>query len=242
MAIKYQISSNGRKCVGPCARSHTEILHPLTLEYVTNDTNFCPVDKFISSNNDGKVVINYVDKCDNLDEDHSYQPSELIVPQIVFHKNTFLATYYNINSLEECIKWIDNNEMKPIKTRERIFNCSMEVYGNDLSIIDNRLIQFVKKICIAHIEEIYEDLKYYISIDMNEVFLINPKYAAYPQNIEAIPIIMQYIIVKLITIENIQNLLNRLINVNLKKANMVTIIIEHFIEMIIRKIHITINI
>jgi len=242
MSTKYQISLNGHKCAGPCVRPYTKILHPINLEYMTKDTNFCPVDKFISKNKDGKVIINYVDECAVPDETHTNQLSELLIPQIQFHKKIFLVTYYNINSLEEGIKWIDDNETKPIKTKERIFNCCMEEYGDDLSIVDNRLIQFVKKICLTRIEEIYTHLKYYIGIDMNEVFLINPQNSKYPQNIETIPIIMQYISVKLITIENIQNLLNRLINVNMKKANMITIIVNQFIELIIMKIQKTINI
>ena len=242
MATKYQISSNGHKCVGPCTPPYTEILHPINLEFVTKDTNFCPVNKFISKNKDGKVIINYVDECEKPDEERMYQLSELLIPQIQFQKKIFLATYYNINSIEDGIKWIDMNDTKPLKTKERIFNCCMEEYGDDLSIIDNRLIYFIKKVCVSKLDEIYQHLKYYIGIDNKEVFLIIPKISKYPQNNEALPIIMQYIIVKLITIENIQTLLNRLINTNIKKANMTTIITNQFIEMIIRKIETTINI
>lgn len=240
MTQKYQISANGRNCIGPCVPANSVILHPILLNSTTYDKNFCPVDKYMVKLKNGEIKIRYVDECDNPNEP-TFQMSDLVTPQFQFCKKTFLSHYYNIKSLEEGLQWLSTNESKPLKTVERVFDFCMEEYSDELTIADNRLVQFIKRLCTKHIEEIYERLKYYIGVDNNEVCLINPSIISYPQNKEIIPVIMQYIIVKLITIENIQNFLNRLIEVNLKKAHMSTHIIQQFCEMLIKKIQSTIK-
>lgn len=240
MAQKYQISSNGRNCIGPCVRANSLVTHPILLDTITHDKNFCPVDKYVFKNKNGKFGIGYLDECDQ-PNDCSFQIDDLITPQFQFCKKTFLYNYYMISCLEEGFDWISASETKPLRTVERIFNFCMEEYGDELTIADNRLVQFIKRLCIARIKEIYNYLKHYIGIDNNQICIINPKLISYPQTIETIPIIRQYIMVKLITIENIQTFLNRLIEINLKKANMSNIIIQQFSEMLIKKIQSTIN-
>lgn len=241
MDKKYPISSNGRNCVGRCAPAGSVMVHPILLSVVSRDTNFCPVDKYMFKKKNGQIIINYVDECDHPTEP-TYQSHEFITPMVQFNKKTFLYDNYNITSLETGLDWISISHEKPLRTVDRIFNFCMEEYGDELTIADNRLVQFVRRLCNARIKEIYGYLKYYIGIDNNEICIINPKIIDYPQTIETIPIIMQYIMVKLISIENIQTFLNRLLEVNLKKPNMSNNIIQQFSEMLTTKIQSTINI
>jgi hypothetical protein len=175
----YPISVNNQQCIGPCYYSNTMIIHPHTLDAVRNaDYHFCPVNTFPYKNPITKeITLETIDKCiaptareTQMDEILS---ENIIVPQFRFSSDYFVKVYYNIFSLEDLLKWIDGHKNDPYKTKERVFNNGMVVYGDQLTIIDHRLVYFVNEIMLKYLPKIYRHLKDYIFVVNNKVELIN---------------------------------------------------------------------
>ena len=83
-----------------------------------------------------------------------------------FNIKDFLSIFYEINTFEDGITWIVNNTEINIKTRIRIFECILNVFGQSIDIIDNRIIDFViSMIKNNYITKFYNTIKKYIYID-----------------------------------------------------------------------------
>ena len=170
---KYSKSINGKQCLGPCVAKNQKIIHPVTLETVTDKHNsFCPVAGFetINEKTNKKETV-YTDKCygnqvDNINNNE--QIMNLLIPYLDFDIKHFLIIFYNIHSYEEGIEWINNNLGIPITTRERIFECILSVYGERVDMIDNRtsgfLLELIKN---KYYKLLYERLSKYIYIDLD---------------------------------------------------------------------------
>ena len=99
--IKYPKSKSGMQCVGPCYKPNTYIMHPITLEYITDKNNiFCPVQEWHDTSPDG-ITIHITDVCAGFTYDKNKDTADdietnIIVPYIDFNKTHFLKIYYNI--------------------------------------------------------------------------------------------------------------------------------------------------
>ena len=176
----YPISVNSQQCIGPCYYGDARIIHPLTLDEIKDvDHNFCPVSTFVYTDpRTKKSILSIIDKCvvptaretqmDDILRDN------VIAPQFHFSSDYFVKVYYKITNLEELMSWLDNHKTDPFKTKERVFNNSMVVYGEQLNIIDHRLIQFINDLMIENLPKLYRHLKYYIVVKDDKVIIINP--------------------------------------------------------------------
>ena len=176
----FPTSAHGHKCIGPCYFPNTRIIHPLTLDYI-NDVkyNFCPTNQYIDPETSGshKRMV-YYDKCiiptaSTTLVDERLQ-NELISPMFRFSNEYFVKFYYKIQNLENLLKWLDQNKEYPYKTKERVFNSGMVVYGNEVNIIDHRMINYINEVMIYNLPLIYKKLRPYIKIESNKISLTKP--------------------------------------------------------------------
>ena len=178
--LKYPKSINNVQCIGPCYEAGSTIIHPVTLDEITNPNNhFCPVDRIILTNSEtGERMVDTIDFCyvPTVKQQSSQLTDELkhklIAPTFVFDTNYFLKIYYDIGSLEDGIAWLDKNSSIPYKTKERIFNQTMVAYGDNLSIADHRLVIFIREIMVHNIQKIYAKVSKYIDTKDGKIVLI----------------------------------------------------------------------
>ena len=170
---KYSKSANGYQCIGQCVTKNKKIIHPITLETVTDkDNSFCPVAGYETINDKtNKKEIKYTDKCYGIQVDNvnnNDQIMNVVIPYLDFDVKHFLIIFYNIHSYEEGIAWITDNVGYPLTTKERIFECILTSYGNMIDIIDKRTPEFLLEIIKnKFIDEVYDRINKYIYIDLN---------------------------------------------------------------------------
>jgi hypothetical protein len=176
----YPISVNAQQCIGPCYHSYTKIIHPMTLDEIKSiDHNFCPVNTFVYTHpNTNKSELSIIDKCTvptarDTQMDDAFIDN-LIAPQFHFSSDYFVKVYYKISNLEELLIWLDLHRSDPFKTKERVFNNSMVVYGKYLNIIDHRMIQYINDLMIENLPKLYRHLKQYIILKEDIVIIIDP--------------------------------------------------------------------
>lgn len=179
---KYPISKNNKQCIGPCYEPGTWIIHPITLEYVTNTNHsFCPVNQWeITDPKSGKKFNRTTDECyvPTHEKDISKKEIEMniLIPKIDFSCIQFLKIYYDIHSFEDSLTWISINYNIPIFTKLRVMNCSLEAFGSNIDIIDDRLVDFyIEVIKKVWIKDIYPYIKNYIFVDNNKIYLKDNK-------------------------------------------------------------------
>jgi hypothetical protein len=180
---KYPKSKHNFQCLGPCYNPGTMAVHPTHLEIVSlAKYPFCPVDEWEYTNPKTKEVTTHmVDTCFNPIDITETANKELeiniLTPYIDFNATHFLKIYYNIFSFEDSIDWIYRNKHVPIKTKLRIINSALNIFGKDIDLFDIRFtdffIEYIKK---KEIINIYNKIHTYISIDekQNNVQIINP--------------------------------------------------------------------
>jgi hypothetical protein len=168
---KYPKSDKGYQCLGPCYDKYVTSIHPITFDVITSKNPYCPVtgyQKFYPSEN--KFKITYLDECKNNDNNDTLDKNEEIynnlLPYMDFNIKDFLSIFYEINTFEDGINWIIDNSQSNIKTKTRIFECILSVFGKNIDIIDNRIIDFfINIIKMNYITKIYNNIKKYIYID-----------------------------------------------------------------------------
>ncbi|CAH6421431.1 Hypothetical protein KVN_LOCUS262 [uncultured virus] len=180
---KYPKSKHNRQCLGDCFLPGTWIIHPITLDYVTDpDHAFCAVNEWETNDaNTGKLTKYFIDQCyiptNEKDTSSAQIAMNILIPQIDFSCDQFLKIYYNIHSLEDTLNWIEVNQEAPLLTKLRIFDCSWELFGKNLDIIDDRIINFyIDVIKKKWIKKIYPILKNYIFIDENKEIFLSKNY------------------------------------------------------------------
>lgn len=149
---QFPISMKGYKCIGHCYYPNTYVIHPITQKNITNKkNNFCPVNEIDEK---GEMIL--TDKC--YIPTHKIQEDSItnIFPTIKFNRDNFLRLY-NINSFEDGIRWIENNDNLPIETIKRIIDCLISVYNNKNLIITTPLIKFFIRLTKNKLS--YEDLE-----------------------------------------------------------------------------------
>ncbi|AYV83579.1 MAG: hypothetical protein Hyperionvirus8_63 [Hyperionvirus sp.] len=179
--FKYPKSKNNFQCLGPCYQPNTSIVHPLTLEYVTDKTNpFCPVKEweFIDKET-GQSTMRTTDLCYHPTESKDLSGKEfelnILTPNIDFNDEQFLKIFYNIHSFEDAVNWIDGKKYTSILTRGRIMDCAWNAYGKDVNIIDHRVVEFyIELIKKKWMKELYKELNKYVRIEGGQVLLGDP--------------------------------------------------------------------
>jgi hypothetical protein len=247
---KYSKSVSGLQCIGPCVSKNKKIIHPVTLETVTDKDNaFCPVAGFeIINEKTNKKEIKYTDKCYGVQVDtidNNTQIMNVLIPELEFDVKHFLIMFYNIHSYEEGIEWINNNLGSPLTTRERIFECILNTYGFMIDIIDNRTSEFVLLLIKnKFIDKIYDRFQKYIYVDLYTK-TVKIKVAKQSDNEENRKIKLEFIYKKYINLNEINKFLYKYFRE--RKKNWFTInhhvknIIDDFILYTIKSINISIE-
>lgn len=246
---RYPTSVNAQQCIGPCYYSNTRIIHPLTLEEIQEvDHNFCPVNTFVYTNpKTGKTKLSNIDVCyvPTAKETHmdDLLRDNVIAPQFIFSSEYFVKIYYKINNLEDLLKWLDEHKQSPYKTKERVFNNSMVVYGQDLNIIDHRLVYFINDIMLEHLPKIYRHIKQYLTVSDGIIKLINPDTETH-KNTQDITEIRNYIKDKFLGNDNIHQFMSKFIRYykeDLTNRYIADALIDHMIDYIIKRIKLTLE-
>ena len=166
---KYPKSKAGHQCLTPCYEPNTWIIHPQSLEYLSDkEKPFCS----ISITDKGETI----DECyvPTKTEDFSRKDIEMniLVPKIDFNCNHFLKIYYNITSSGSAINWISTHQEASIYTKLRIMECTLKEYGKTIEIMNNNLLDFytevIKKVWIY---SLYNKISSYIIIENNKIYL-----------------------------------------------------------------------
>jgi hypothetical protein len=178
--IKYPKSTNNVQCVGPCYKPKTWIIHPITLDYITDlDDPFCPINVQEKKLSNGKIEKYYIDTCNiptnKTDIFKKEMELSMLIPHIDFNSNEFLKIYYNIFSFEDALNWLDKNIHLTINTKIRVIESAIIAYNKTLDIIDFRLVNFfIELIKYKWINYIYNKLNKYINIIDNNIIFDDP--------------------------------------------------------------------
>jgi len=250
---KYPVSVNGYQCIGPCYPANTTARHPITLDEINDEFNFCPTDGHVKQDpKTGKTNVIFSDKCyvptitkgDNglyLDE----KTIEMTVtPKIKFSSDFFIKIYYNINSLEELLSWLDSHDKDPYRTKERVFNTGMMVYSDNINIIDNRLVKFVDQIMVKNLPQIVRHVKKYFIVSNDTIKLITPNNSENNMTKTQISKLRLYLKEHFFGMNNIQTFLSKMLRYyrdDFKQKELSKIMTNHMIEYIIKKITITLD-
>lgn len=244
----HPISVHNKQCIGPCYYSGSKIIHPISLREIYNiPHNFCPVDAFIYNDpKTGKDEIMQYDTCyiptakeTQLDE---ILINNIISPKINFSAEYFVKIYYNINSLEDMIRWLDENKDKSYSTKIRIFNNSMIVYGNHLNIVDHRIANFVNEIMLHSLPKLYRYLKNYFKIKNNNVIIVPFSESDVIHNTKHIKYIRQFIKDKFLGIDNMHQFMSKFIRYYKNQITDTQIsdnLVNHMIDYIKKRINLT---
>jgi hypothetical protein len=178
MANKYPVSVNNFQCLGPCYNKNVSTIHPITLEVIKNKNySFCPVNPYDEVDSEtGQIINNVTDQCmkptHNKNIPVEEQTLNILTPLMDFDTKRFVKHYYKINSLNESIDWVLNNQNKPYVTLTRVLNASLHAFGKDIELIDprfnNLFIDYIKKIGI---KDLYNVLHKYIYIGKDDKVL-----------------------------------------------------------------------
>lgn len=175
---KYPRSKNNFQCLGPCYYAGTQIVHPITLEIVTNTGfPFCAVNKWMYEDpKTGKQTEQIVDVCYNpthkTSDELSSAEINMLLPYVEFDIEQFLKIFYKIYSFEDGITWIESNKSKPILSRIRILRCILKIYGKDVEIIDNRIVDFfIDIVKLTYVKQLYNNLSKYVKHEKGEFYL-----------------------------------------------------------------------
>nr|QBK89068.1 MAG: uncharacterized protein LCMiAC02_01610 [Mimivirus LCMiAC02] len=217
----YPKGRNGRQCIGPCYKPGEWIIHPITLDYQTNDhAPFCPTEPWSHPMDVDKDVL-FIDECkqasENIDRTNKLVEYNIILPQIDFDCKKFLKIYYKIFSFENAIVWINKHKHSALFTKLRILECAWKSYGYNIDVIDDSVVNLYIDIIKRYwIKTIYENIGGYVHIKKKQIYFSkhdkknNNKY-----KIEKI----NFILKKLITKNNVYKFLVRYIKKNMDKWN-----------------------
>lgn len=112
------MKKNINKCLTKCIPAGQLSVHPVTLEYIGNNTkkSYCATD-------DGDLL--------ETNECPKHDLSSPLVPLIRFDAYEFLKECYKITSMTEAIEWLNKNSSKDV-TKNRILHCAWRAFGQEL--------------------------------------------------------------------------------------------------------------
>ena len=175
MDKQYNKSLGGEQCIGECYNAGQVIIHPITNKPITDPTYpFCPINNTYTKNKPSTYNINYAlgyAECAKTASTVELVPFATITPTYI------LNIIYKLNSFDDIIKYFNN---KPINkyTMLRIFDIGLELYYQNLKIIDFEFVKLLMYIFKSHyMDLLYNKLYKYIGVEENKDFtpiLINP--------------------------------------------------------------------
>jgi len=186
------------------------ILHPITLEYITNIHNpFCAVGEWEYMDPVTKKKAKYMsDSCYRIGSDDTKEHMvNIAIANVPFNANVFLKEQYNINTIEEAIDYVENTRM-PQNTEERIIEASWKAFPiDDDELIDDRIIDyFMHRIKRDWLDDIYKRFGRFIVIEKDKIYIAeddkkNDKFVVEKKN---------FIINRLITRSSIDNIIRKI--------------------------------
>lgn len=217
---KYPKSINGYKCVGPCYGKNTSIIHPIYFNTIATNKNnyFCPTNEWFYKDKSNNIQRFQIDECkiedaNKNDTSTNFVYENLLIPYTNFDELSFLDTYYNINTFNNALDWVTENNTSPINTRQRIFDLAYEAFKNTFDIIDfndSRIIDFfINLIKIKYLDDFSMHFFKYIEINNGEIKIKNnTNYKSNTETQETLIIKQNFILKYILTIENLTNFIN----------------------------------
>ncbi len=212
----YSLSKNNIQCIGPCYDQGKNIIHPITMQFIEGpNVPFCPTEIFESiDKSSGEKKTRYVDECfkptANIDEDQ--KQNDYLNPNITFDAEIFLKNYYNINSYDELLNFLQKNSHIPTSTKLRLIEC-MWIYLKDIFVIDTLIVEIITDFLINNIKNIYNKLFQYIEVDSKKILFKKTTLDKAKFNIERINFLKD----KLIKDEEVNKFLNKYFEKNKKE-------------------------
>lgn len=193
------------QCVSQCYDKGTDIVHPTTLQTVTNiNKPFCAVMPFVENN---ETIL--VKECELTNKTESYGKIDLLTPILNFDHKTFLNKYYKITDVSDFYIWLQNNKMIPVFTKMRIIDCFIISYGKNITIIDDifseAIIDIIKRFLI---KKMYGKLCVYIGIKNGTGVFIKPESNKLKKS-DNIEIRTKFLFSKLISLKIISEISNK---------------------------------
>jgi hypothetical protein len=146
------MSKKPSECIGPCYPKNTQVLHPITLFYVTDTQNpFCTIRPKPIPAGMGKRRFTAI--CEEATVNVEDMPDSMYsLPQLGLNPTNFLELY-KIYSYEDSSTWYHNlvaNEPEWATVR-RVFDSVMAIYGIDkLPHIDDESSEVLSEILIRY--------------------------------------------------------------------------------------------
>ena len=130
------------KCIGKC--TNNAIIHPNSLLTIYNNFDkkkICPINEFNNK-------FNYLPNCDQISDDQLLK--NLITPHL-FIDELNLLKFYDIENIDDLIKWIDENKnKKSFETVKRLLNLFIQLNLNNIKIYHKLLIEIIKNIILYY--------------------------------------------------------------------------------------------
>jgi hypothetical protein len=210
---KYGKTINNRQCITPCYSANTWILHPTSVQFVKDLKHpYCATDIYYTKHN-GVSMRNLTDVCEKVSEEvlnPDKITKDIYAPISGFDSSIFLSKFYKINSIDEAIKYINENDSIENDTKDRILNLSFECFKMEEIINSADLIEYYISILKKRwIKNLYKHLYKFIEVDGDKIKFKNiDEKENYEENkVEKI----NFIVVKLITYKNIQLIIKKFI-------------------------------
>lgn len=208
--MSYPKTLNKNQCISKCYQPDTNIMHPITLENVTmTDKPFCAI--VPKTENNERVIL---EQCSENDIDKKDDDQiNILYPLILFNHSDFLKTYYQINDINDFYYWLKTNKMTPIFTKLRLFDCIINAFGKDITIVESIFIETIIEIIKKYwIKMMYSKLCKYVGFSQkNELQLMKPENNKL-NKMDNVEERTRYIISTIITTQNLTNIINNYFN------------------------------
>jgi hypothetical protein len=152
------MDSENDKCITNCYNDEKDDLifvHPflglIVLDYQQNDSNYC----FKNNYNNNKLFM----WCD---DQTSYNMDIKNIIKNPIHSNNYLKLFYDIENLDDLIKYLKINIQLLLKTKKRIVDFAYIVFKNNIKYEYDKWIEIIK-LCYNNIN--HSDEKIIKSID-----------------------------------------------------------------------------
>jgi len=168
---KYPKSKKGFQCLGPCREKNVPSIHPILLDTIISNNPYCPVAGYqVYDKNEKKYNTLYIDDCNKVDTNIKHDKDDdllnNLLPYMDFNIKDFLLIFYDIKSFEDGIDVIA--KQINFRTKIRLFESMLNVFGKNIDIIDHRIIDFfIELVKSTYATKLYEALSSYIDIDVN---------------------------------------------------------------------------
>jgi len=210
---RFPLSKNERQCLSPCYFPNTKIHHPVYYNLVSDDEPFCASEMYTDKDGIDKLT----DGCNNPTRNAPPNEDVRAITTTMFTKKYFLLYYYDIETMNDSLIWLEKNTHVPLNTKIRIIYCALYEFGKNIDIIDDRLTNFfISFIKSKHINKIYDNIHNNIGIDGENILIVAS--SNLPQNNFKIERI-NYTINTFITTDTIKRFIQKYIELKKTKWN-----------------------